>query len=193
MVFDRISLIAIYDVLRIANENDGPVSNILMNRSSYYGTKTVRKLNSIAELKTFIEDNYPYINWNPECECATCNEGLYNLLSFTIHPRGERHAIFVNNLRESFESAKEARLNELTVNYCDNLFKNANILKSLKKTYVCFPYINSLDGLQYINPCDYIELIKNEAYNTVIERFYKATKRNDFPRIIPYKQTQCGS
>ena len=51
MVFDRISLIAIYDVLQTVNDNDGVVSNILMNKSSINGTKSAPKIQSLQELK----------------------------------------------------------------------------------------------------------------------------------------------
>ena len=40
MVFDRISLIEAYKVLKTVNENDGPVSKILFNKTAFYGTKT---------------------------------------------------------------------------------------------------------------------------------------------------------
>lgn len=193
MVLDRISLIAIYDVLKIINENDGIVSNIFMNRGTIYGTKTAPKIASVADLKIFIEENYPYVTWNEECECATCNEGVYTLLNFTVHLKGQRDAIFVNNLRKKFESAKSARLNDLSVKATDNLFKTNDMLHSLKRSYVCFPYINTLDGMTYTNPCEYIEIIRNDYYTTLINSYYKRTKRPDFPRIIPFSQTPCGS
>ena len=193
MVFDRISLIAIYDVLKIANENDGLVSNIIMNRTSLYGTKTAPKMNSIAELKSFIEENYPYVTWNPECECVTCNEGIYTLLGFTVNLKDQKHSIFVNNLRKSFESAKNSQLNDLTIKSCDTLFKSGSILEDLKSGYVCFPYINTLNTMSYMDPCEYVEIIKNDKYATLINSYYKLTKRRDFPKTIPYSQTQCGS
>ena len=60
MVFDRISLIKIYDTLKIVEDNDSPVSNILLNRTSEYGTKTVPRFKTLADLKVFIEDKYPF-------------------------------------------------------------------------------------------------------------------------------------
>ena len=74
MVFDRISLIEAYKVLKTVNENDGPVSKILFNKTAFYGTKTQPRFDSVAELRTFIETNYAY-NWhNEDCECATGDE-----------------------------------------------------------------------------------------------------------------------
>lgn len=193
MVLDRISLIAVYDVLKIINENDGIVSNIFMNRGTIYGTKTVPKFADLASLKSFIEENYPYLTWDPECECATCNEGVYTLLSFTVHLKGQRDAIFVNNLRKKFESAKTSFLNDLSVKASDNLFRMNDTLHDLKRSYVCFPYINTTNGMSYTNPCEYIEIIRNGHYATLIDTYYKRTKRPDFPRIIPFSQTPCGS
>lgn len=193
MVLDRISLIAIYDVLKTINENDGIVSNIFMNRSSIYGTKTAPKFSSVQDLKTFIEANYPYVTWNPECECATCNEGVFTLLSFTVQLKGQRDAIFVNNLRKKFESAKTSHLNGLSVKQSDELFRMNDALHDLRRNYVCFPYINTLIGMTYTNPCEYIEIIRNDYYATLIDFYYKRTKRADFPRIIPFSETPCGS
>jgi len=193
MVLDRISLIAVYDVLKTINENDGIVSNIFMNRSSIYGSKTVPKFANILELKAFIEANYPYISWNPECECATCNEGVYTLLSFNVQLKGQRDAIFVNNLRKKFESAKVKQLNDLSVRATDTLFKTNDDLHELRRNYVCFPYINTTAGMTYTNPCEYIEIIRNGYYSTLIDTYYKKTKRADFPRIIPFSETPCGS
>lgn len=39
MVFDRISLIEAYKVLKMVNENDGKVTEILFHKSAFYGTK----------------------------------------------------------------------------------------------------------------------------------------------------------
>ena len=53
-------------------------------------------------------------------------------------------------------------------------------LKDLFLNYVCFPYIQ-VPG-DYTDPCDYIEIIKNIAYKTLINTYYRATKRLDFPK-----------
>jgi hypothetical protein len=191
MVFDRISLIAIYDLLKTINENDGVVSNILMNRSSIYGTKTAPKIQSIQELKLFINENYPYVTWNPDCQCPTCNESVFHLLSFTVHLNNSKHAVFVNKIRNKFESAKEAQLNELSVKACNNLFLFDNVISDLKGAYVCFPYMAQLD--LYVDPCDYVEMITNDAYYKVINQYYVKTKRPDFPNMIPYTQLPCAN
>jgi hypothetical protein len=190
MVFDRISLIAIYDVLKTINENDGRVTGILMNRSSRYGTKTAQRIESVQELHDFIEANYPYVVWNEECECPTCNEGIYHLLAFSVYLKDQRHAIFVNNLRSSFESAKENQLNGLSVKKCANLFRIDSILQTLKDTYVCFPYITQ-QGV-YVNPCEYIEVVRNEAYYKLIDQHYRLTKRPEFPRTVMYNTLDCA-
>lgn len=180
MVFDRISLIAIYDTLKIVDDNDGPVSDILLNRNTVYGTRTVPRFKTIADLKLFIEDKYPYQVWNPDCDCATSNECIYRILTFTVYVAGKRHAIFVNNIREGFESQKELHLNEISVKKVHKLFQANLQLELLKATYVCFPYIEHPGD--YTNPCDYIEILKNKAYETLINIEYKKTKRLDFPK-----------
>lgn len=191
MVFDRISLIAIYDLLKTINENDGVVSNILMNRSSLYGTKTAPKIQNVAELRSFINENYPYITWNSDCQCPTCNEGVFHLLAFTVHLKDSKHAIFVNNIRNKFESAKETQLNELSVKACNSLFLFDNMISDLKRTHVCFPYMAQQD--LYVDPCQYIEIIANDAYHKAIDLYYLRTKRPDFPNMIPYTKLPCAN
>jgi len=180
MVFDRISLIKIYDTLKIVEDNDSPVSNILLNRTSEYGTKTVPRFRTLADLKVFIEDNYPFQFLDPDCDCGTDNEGLYSILAFTVYFEEKKHALFVNNMRAEFESQKTKELNNISVKKVDELFKVDNILKQLKASYVCFPYIQNPSG--YTNPCEYIEIIKNIQYETLINTYYRATKRLDFPK-----------
>lgn len=180
MIFDRISLIAIYDTLKIVQDNDGPVSEILLNKGTEYGTKTMPRFNTLADLKYFIEETYPFQIWNPECECGTSHEALYNILHFQVYLSGKKHAIFVNNMRLSFESAKELALNAISVKKVHELFKTNEYLKMLKAGYVCFPYIEAPGD--YTDPCDYIEIIKNAMYETLINIEYRKTKRLDFPK-----------
>jgi len=182
MIFDRISLIAIYDTLKIVQDNDGPVSNILMNRSSQYGTKTIPRFDNLDALKLFIEDSYPFQIWDPNCDCGTDNEGIYNILAFTVYLNNAKHAIFVNNLRAGFESQKESQLNRISVKKVHDLFQVDKFLKQLKTSYVCFPYIEAPG--EYTNPCDYIEIIKNEAYQNVIDMYYNKTNRLDFSKRV---------
>lgn len=180
MVFDRISLIKIYDTLKIVEDNDSPVSNILLNRTSEYGTKTVPRFKTLADLKVFIEDKYPFQIWDPNCDCATNNEGLYNILAFTVYFEDRKHALFVNNMRAVFESQKTKELNAISVKKVNELFSIDGLLKQLKASYVCFPYIQ--DPGDYTNPCEYIEIIKNIQYENLINTYYNATKRLDFPK-----------
>lgn len=180
MIFDRISLITIYDTLKIVDDNDGPVSDILLNKSGQYGTKTLPRFKNIGELKTFIEETYPYQIWDPECACGTANESIYNILAFKVYLTGKKHAIFVNNMRLEFESAKQLQLNAISVKKVNELFGTSSRLKYLKDNYVCFLYIE-LPGA-YTNPCDYVEIIQNQQYETLITTYYNKTKRLDFPK-----------
>lgn len=203
MVFDRITLIKAYDVLKLAQDNDGNVRNILLNRSSKYGTKTVPRFENLEHLREFINDKYPYIV-SSACSCPTKNEGLWNILTYEVYSRPEdlerdlieennkrrdikvqpasKHATFVNNMRRSYESQKASHQNALGVSKVDQQFKDDSDLRHLFKTYVCFPYIESQGN--YIDPCLYIEIIKNESYTKLIENYYKLTRRRDFPTQI---------
>jgi hypothetical protein len=71
MILDRISLVTAYKALKIVNDNDGRVSDILFNRHVYYGTKTSLRFKDIAALKDYIETNFPYQFFDPECDCGT--------------------------------------------------------------------------------------------------------------------------
>ena len=58
MVFDRITLIEAYKTLKIVNENDGKVTDILFNKTAFYGTKTQPRFRDIHHLRNFIETEY---------------------------------------------------------------------------------------------------------------------------------------
>lgn len=182
MIFDRISLVSIYDTLKIVDDNDGPVSEILLNRTANYGTKTIKRFKNIAELKSFIEEMYPFSIWDPECTCGTCNEGIYHILAFKVYLTNEKHAIFVNNMRQDFESAKGTQLNGISVKKLSELFKLNNLLAQLKEDYTCFPYIR-VPG-EYTDPCDYIEIIKNKSYEDLILLYNSTTKKSYLPKTI---------
>ena len=179
MVFDRISLISIYDALKIVQDNDGPVSDILLNRAGY-SNKTIPRIATLADLIVFIEDKYPYQIFNAECDCVTFNESIYRILAFKVHVPGKKHAVFVNNIRAGFESQKEIQLNSISVKKIHKLFQVNKPLELLKANYVCFPYIEQPGN--YISPCDYTEVITNKAYDTLINIEYRKTKRLDFPK-----------
>lgn len=200
MVFDRITLINAYDVLKLIQNNDGNVKNILLNRSSKYGTKTVPRFSDLEHLREFINEKYPYVVSN-SCSCPTKNEGMWNILAFEVYTRPEdlekdlidennklrdlkiqptsKHATFVNNMRKSYESQKASHQNAMGIARTDQSFKDDNELRHLFETYVCFPYIEGQGN--YIDPCLYIEIIKNESYNKIIDNYYKLTRRRDFP------------
>ena len=138
MVFDRISLIEAYKVLKTVNENDGPVSKILFNKTAFYGTKTQPRFDSVAELRTFIEMNYAY-NWhNEDCECATGDESVWTLLAYEVTTPRSTHSIFVNNLRRLLDSAKQADLNGLSISVTEAIFAKVERISFLFDNYVCF-------------------------------------------------------
>lgn len=173
MVFDRISLIDAYNVLKVLNDNDGPVTNILFNRTAFYGTKTVPRFATLADLKAFINTRYPYKYYEEDCECATEVESIYTLLAFEVGDQ-TRHSIFVNNMRTLLDSVKQAKLNDLSVKVTKEIFNKGNRLGFLFDNYVCFSYIQEQG--QYVYPCDYIEIIKNAYYTEVIRDFYSRTR-----------------
>jgi hypothetical protein len=178
MVFERITLIDIYDTLKRIETNEKKVTSILINRTSKFGVKTFPRFADLDELKEFINNNYPYRMLNhPECECYTCNEGIALLLNFSVDDIEDR--VFVNNLRLEFESAKESVLNQTSVNAIDRLIKRWKLLQILYSKFVCFGYIQPQPT--YWNPCEYAEFITNQYYNDLIDKYYKATRRFDFP------------
>ena len=129
------------------------------------------------EVKQEYFDSLEFIHNN---ECVV--NGYYtNLVEKRIQNlTGKKHAIFVNNMRLEFESAKQLQLNAISVKKVNELFSTVTFLKQLKANYVCFPYIE--EPGDYTDPCDYIEIIKNQAYETVINTYYRVTKRLDFPK-----------
>lgn len=185
MVFERITLINIYDALVQIESNEDKISSILINRTSEKGAKTYPRFNSLAELKKFIIDNYPYRKLDyPECQCFTCNEGFTNLLNFSIDDGDNK--IFINNMRNELESSKEAKLNRTSAKVLQDLFSKQRELSRLFDKFVCYSYVEPQPG--YWNPCEYAEFVTNKAYETLIEKYYTKTKRPDFPGI---KKTTC--
>lgn len=188
MVFDRISLVTSYVALKIVQLNDGPVKDILFNKTSYYGTKTILRFKTLADLAAFINENYPYQYFNPNCQCAvTSKDAIWTPLSFNLTLPNGRYASFVNNLREAFESAQESKLNSISVKACTDIFtKNAELFR-LKGEYSCFGYV--INQQQYVNPCEYVELITNEAYRYLVGTLYPTSRHPDLTEFQLLEET----
>ena len=178
MIFDRISLATAYGALKIVELNDGPVKDIIFNKTAWYGTKTIIRFKTTTELRDFINENYPYLYHVKGCQCATGpNEAIWTLLSFNLKlDRGQRYATFVNNLRGEFESAQEAQFNKTSIDALSKVFKNQAQLLRLKANYSCFAYIQNQN--RYVNECEYIEVITNKAYDELMA-LYPNTRTND--------------
>lgn len=188
MVFDRATLVYIYDVLKEINENENRVSSILLNHTSKYGTKTLPKFKNVAQLRGFINDKYPYVNVDGTKECITCNEGIFTLLRFEVVD-GRDSSIIVNNVRNTFEIPKNKKLNNLSIKRLKQLTRDLAELRRLYETYACFPYIQNQS--MYIEPIpyDYIEIIRNIHYNNFVLNYYLKTKRSDIPART---KSACG-
>ena len=178
MIFDRISLVKSYAALKVVELNDGAVKDILFNKTAYYGTKTIIRFKTLQDLADFINKNYPFQYFDPKCQCAvTGNDAIWTPLSFNLTLPNGKYASFVNNLRQEFESAQEKRLNPMSVKACTSIFtKNAELV-SLKKNYSCFEYV--INQNQYVAPCEYVELITNEAYRRLVGELYPLSKNKD--------------
>jgi len=179
MVFDRVTLINIYDVLKNINENENRVSSILLNHTSKYGTKTLPKFNNVAQLRGFINDNYPFISVDGTKSCITCNEGIYTLLRFNVVD-GSDSSIMVNNVRGNFETTKGSKLNAISKKDLAQLSRKTGELVNILNQYACFPYISPMQEYIIGSPFEYIEIIRNSHYNNLIENYYMQTKRSDF-------------
>ncbi len=178
MVFDRISLVKAYAALKIVELNDGAVKDILFNKTSYYGTKTIDRFDRLSDLAAFINENYPYQYFDPDCQCAVTElDSIWLPLSFNLTLYTDRYATFVNNMRGDFESAQGARLNKISVTACQSIFKTASELQRLKQNYSCFAYM--INQNQYVNYCEYVELIVNGAYTSLVEEYYPLSRHPD--------------
>ena len=170
MVFDRITLIEAYKTLKIVNENDGKVTDILFNKTAFYGTKTQPRFRDIYHLRNFIETEYGY-NWvNADCECATGDESIWTLLAYEVTTSKSKHSIFVNNIRRLLDCAKQADLNPMSVDITKAMFAKYPRISFLFDNYVCFGYIE--DQGDYVDYCEYIEIIKNKYYSELIADYY---------------------
>ena len=171
MVSDRISLVKIYNALLPIQANVGDIDEILLNRTTEWGIKSIPKFHNLNELKEYIEDLYPYRR-PTNCNCLTKNEGVYEILSFSFkNDRGE--TTFVNNLPDYFQTSKPQNINTLLIKGLNNHKQNIIDLSQIYKDFVCYPYLE----WGYMD-CDYIEIIRNEVYNKLID-LYKNTKYVD--------------
>lgn len=178
MVFDRISLVKAYGALKIVELNDGAVKDILFNKTSYYGTKTIDRFDRLSDLAAFINENYPYQYFDPSCQCAVTElDAIWMPLSFNLTLPTDRYATFVNNMRGDFESAQGSRLNKISVDACQGIFKTAAELQRLKQDYSCFAYM--INQNQYVNDCEYVELIVNGAYTALVTQYYPLSRHAD--------------
>ena len=185
MVFDRITLVNAYNVLKSVQSNSGLVKNILFNRKSGTTTKTKLRFKDLSLLKEFINNNYPYIL--NEIKYNTGNEGLWTLLAFEIHTQPvdlvqdlvvennrriiiqiepvSRHVNFVNNIRGELQSQKKSFQNKLVTAKIDQIFKANTELNLLFKT------LSSIE-----NQLTPTEILENKSYITLIEKYYKPVK-----------------
>ena len=178
MIFDRISLVKAYAGLKVVQLNDGLVKDILFNRTAFYGTKTIIRFKTLADFAAYINENFPYQYFDIDCQCGiTKNEAIWRCLSFNLTLENNRYATFVNNLRGDFESAQEAQLNKLSVDACKGIFRTENQLLRLKGSYACMEYIQNQN--LYVDPCNYVEIIRNAAYFELMQELYPLSKHPD--------------
>ena len=156
MLFDRITLATAYEALKVAELNEGTLSNILFNKTAYYGTKTQIRFSTIEELRDYINLNFPFQMLYLNCQCGTCDEAMWQLLSFTVKLPTQRYVSFINNIRGEFESAEGEQLNKLSKDKLASVFSQNARLKLLLDTQECKEYIQNQG--RYVNPCEYIEV-----------------------------------
>ena len=176
MIFDRISLLSSYGALKVAELNEGRISHILFNRTAFYGTKTNIRFGSIQELAQYIQSEFAFQIFDPNCVCGTCNESIWKLLSFVVELPGRRFVTFVNNLRGEFESAEGSILNKTTVDVISKDFAKDRRLGTVKDNYECHGYIQNQG--RYVTPCEYVDMITNAYYDELIKLYFET--RNQF-------------
>ena len=189
MVFDRITLIEIYKTLKLVNDFEGDIVNILLSKNNKYNKKLVPKFKTLDSLKLFINSNYPFVI-NTECQCLTNNESFWRILKFEIQPQLEykdfdiinennrrkvlniqpisRYNTIVSNINGNYNSSKSNLQNKLIIKKITNLFNGNLELTNLFNNYSCFSYIEP----NYIeNQCDYIEIFNNKDYIKILENY----------------------
>lgn len=178
MVFERISLIDIYDALKGVESNEGKISNILLTRSSKRGSRTLPKFSDLSSLKSYIDTNYPYrTSKAPECECLTCSgeEGIIKLLSFKIDNK-----ITIQNIREVLTSYNLGDINGMSIKLLQQLNIKQGIVGRYYSDSICEQYVNQYSVI-YWTPCSYIGIVQNQTYKDLITALYEPTNRPDFP------------
>ena len=85
--------------------------------------------------------------------------------------------MFVNNLRQDFESTKAYQLNNLSIKNIQSVFEGNLRLDFLKANYICESYIQQQGT--YVNPCDYIEIVSNDFYTELLVKHYYLTQTYD--------------
>jgi hypothetical protein len=171
MIFDRISILSSYGALKAAQNNEGKISHILFNRTAFYGTKTNIRFKSVQELAVYIQNEFSFQIFDPNCVCGTCNESIWKLLSFVVELPGRRYITFVNNLRGGFESAEGAILNKKTIDIIAKDFAKDRRLGLIKDNYECHGYIQNQG--RYVTPCEYVDMITNSYYDELIKEYMK--------------------
>ena len=188
MLFDRISLVDAYGALQVAESNEGKITQILFNKTAYYGTKTVKRFESVGHLRDRINSEFSFQIFDPDCECATCDESIWQLISFTIQLPDLRYVSFINNMRGGFESAEGHFLNKTSIDHLKAVFVKNQRLAFLKNKAKCFGYIENQG--RYVSPCEYIEIIKNDYHDEVV-KLYKATDGKYGLRISSLYVDKC--
>ena len=107
MLFDRITLASAYEALKVTELNEGTLSNILFNKTAYYGTKTQIRFKTVAELRQYINLNFPFQMLYLNCQCGVCDESMWQLLSFNLQLPNNRYVSFINReLKSNLEDIK---------------------------------------------------------------------------------------
>jgi|TARA_B110000037_G_C17112588_1_gene502505 hypothetical protein len=180
MIFDRISLLNSYGVLKLANNSEGRVGQILFNRTSFYGTKTNMRFGSLIELANYIQENHAFQIFDPACVCGTCDESIWKLLSFSVELPNRRYVTYINNLRGAFESGDGTIMNKKTVDAVSADFVQDRRLGTIKENFECHGYIQNQG--RYVTPCEYVDMITNSYYDELIKKYVASKNMHGLSR-----------
>tara|TARA_Y100000816_G_C26000758_1_gene522905 strand:- start:86 stop:592 length:507 start_codon:yes stop_codon:yes gene_type:complete len=166
MIADRISLKYIYNTLLNVQSVEGKISAIRVKRKNSFGTvKSIPRFDNIEEFKEFMGNLYPYTFFS-NCDCETKNEGIYILTSFQLEKNDRQNQVY--NYETEFKPSVSGLINNTCLKQLNELNRLEKKLKSLLDRYVCFQYME----FGYTE-CDYIEIVKNEHYDKLIELYKK--------------------